>query len=42
MRDITLSEEPRFSKKASDKSKDAVIKFLREQVLIKWVKVKEG
>lgn len=32
MRDITLSEVPRFAKKASDKSKDAVIKFLREQV----------
>ena len=32
MRDIVLSEVPRFAKKASDKGKEAVIKYLREQV----------
>jgi hypothetical protein len=32
MREITLSEVPRFAKKASDKGKDAVVKYLREQV----------
>ena len=32
MRDIILSEVPRFAKKASDKGKEAVIKYLREQV----------
>ena len=32
MKEIVLSEEPQFSKKASDKSKEAVMKFLREQV----------
>jgi hypothetical protein len=32
MRDIILSEVPQFAKKASDKSKDAVIQYLREQV----------
>lgn len=32
MRDIILSEVPRFAKKASDKSKDAVLAYLREQV----------
>jgi len=35
MREITLSEVPRFAKKASDKGKDAVIKYLREQVSLK-------
>lgn len=32
MREIMLSEVPRFAKKASDKGKDVVIKYLREQV----------
>jgi double-strand break repair protein MRE11 len=32
MRDIVLSEVPRFAKKAADTSKEAVIKYLREQV----------
>jgi len=32
MRDIVLSEVPRFAKKASDKGKEAVIAYLREQV----------
>ena len=32
MKEIVLSEEPQFSKKASDKSKEAVTKFLRDQV----------
>jgi hypothetical protein len=34
MRDIVLSEVPRFAKKASDKSKEAVINYLREQVSV--------
>ena len=33
MREIVLSEVPRFAKKAADKSKDAVLRYLREQVL---------
>jgi double-strand break repair protein MRE11 len=32
MREIVLEEQDRFKSKASDKSKDAVIKFLTEQV----------
>jgi double-strand break repair protein MRE11 len=32
MREIVLSEVPRFAKKASDKSKEAVLTYLREQV----------
>src|SRR5271170_6304587 len=32
MREIILSEVPRFAKKASDTGKEAVIKYLREQV----------
>jgi double-strand break repair protein MRE11 len=32
MREIVLSEVPRFAKKASDKGKEAVLNFLREQV----------
>jgi double-strand break repair protein MRE11 len=32
MREITLSEVPRFAKKASDKGKEAVLAYLREQV----------
>jgi len=32
MRDVVLSEVPRFAKKASDKGKEAVIAYLREQV----------
>jgi len=32
MKEIVLSEEPQFAKKASDKSKDAVMNFLRKQV----------
>jgi double-strand break repair protein MRE11 len=32
IRDITLSEIPRFAKPASDKSKETVSAFLREQV----------
>jgi double-strand break repair protein MRE11 len=32
MREIVLSEVPRFAKKAADKSKEAVLKYLREEV----------
>ena len=32
MKEIVLSEEPQFAKKASDKSKEAVMNFLRKQV----------
>ena len=34
MREIVLSEVPRFARKASDKSKEAVLSYLREQVPI--------
>ena len=34
MKDIILSEVPQFAKKASDKGKDAVLSYLREQVPI--------
>jgi hypothetical protein len=32
MREIVLADVPRFARKASDKGKEAVIKYLREQV----------
>jgi Mre11 DNA-binding presumed domain len=32
MREIVLAEEPRFQKKGCDTTKEAVIKFLQEQV----------
>jgi hypothetical protein len=34
MREVVLAEEPRFSRKAADTGKEAVIKFLQEQVYL--------
>jgi hypothetical protein len=42
MREIVLAEEPRFQKKGSDTTKEAVIKFLQEQVSLPPCLLKPG